>query len=309
MRYEVLTGRLPFRGPTIQILARKRTKTAPPPLSLQSETPQHLNDLCEALLNRVPRQRPSAVEILQAIGADEIAEDMLAKNRAAALRSVELVGREQHLDSLSESFRQVSDGNTRSVFVCGKSGMGKSVLVRNFLNGIDARNEAVILEGRCYEQESVPFKALDSLIDNLCSHLQSLPEADAAGLMPDDIAFLAHLFPVMQRVEAVAKFPRDRISQLDEQQVRQRAFAAMRQLLLRITNRTQDIMFIDDLQWGHAGSAQRNRGRAVLEKTEHGNRKTGNREARNRRQQRVRSRYVPEQHEAGEQESHRGVNQ
>jgi predicted ATPase len=72
-----------------------------------------------------------------------------------------------HIEILGEAFAQVAAGNTRSIFVHGSSGMGKSVLVRSFLDGIKQHQAAVVLEGRCYEQESVPFKALARIIHEL----------------------------------------------------------------------------------------------------------------------------------------------
>ena len=62
-----------------------------------------------------------------------------------------MVGRSRHLEHLHEAFPKVSSGNTRSIFVHGKSGMGKSVLVRSFLTEIKELKTAVVLEGRCYE--------------------------------------------------------------------------------------------------------------------------------------------------------------
>ncbi len=47
-----------------------------------------------------------------------------------------------------------------------------------------------------------------------------------------------------------------RIATLDEQQVRQRAFGALRSLLGRISRRSPIVWFIDDLQWGDADSAE-----------------------------------------------------
>ena len=102
------------------------------------------------------------------------------------------------------------------------------------------------MSGRCYDRESVPFKALDTLIDALAAHLRSLPAATAALLLPDDIGLLAEVFSVLRRCEVVEQAPGARLDALDQQQVRQRAFAALRLLMDRIGQRTPLIWFIDD---------------------------------------------------------------
>ena len=74
--------------------------------------------------------------------------------------------------------------------------------------------------------------------------------------MPDDIGVLARVFPVLQRAEVVARAGIARFATLDEQQVRQRAFRALRSLLGRIGRRSPVVWFIDDLQWGDADIAE-----------------------------------------------------
>jgi Cdc6-like AAA superfamily ATPase len=54
-----------------------------------------------------------------------------------------------------------------TLYIYGTSGMGKSAVVRHFLQKLVKRDRSVvILEGRCYERESVPYKALDGVIDS-----------------------------------------------------------------------------------------------------------------------------------------------
>jgi len=74
--------------------------------------------------------------------------------------------------------------------------MGKTALLQRFL--ADRRQEgAIVLTGRCYERESVPYKAFDSLIDSLTRHLQALPRTRPA-VMPENAADLARVFPVLR---------------------------------------------------------------------------------------------------------------
>jgi serine/threonine protein kinase/tetratricopeptide (TPR) repeat protein len=279
MLYEILTGRLPIQGKALQVLFKKQTETPPEPRELEPTVPQELNDLCVALLQRDPAQRPSVFDILRRIGADDVAETLRGKSGQRIGQSLELVGRERHFAVLRNAFEQVQNGATRSVFVQGKSGMGKSVLIQSFLEeiqnqggreptalGRDARQSvgphdlanvptAVVLTGRCYEQESVPFKALDSLMDSLAAHLSKLLVETLRPILPEDSLPLVRLFPVMGQLSGATDAGKPSIDNVDQQELRQRAMNALRELLTSIGHRQPLVLYIDDLQWGDVDSA------------------------------------------------------
>jgi predicted ATPase len=110
------------------------------------------------------------------------------------------------------------------------------------------------LTGRCYERESVPYKAFDGIADTLSLHLSQRPEVEVAGLMPPRAALLGDLFPVMQRVEAVASAPLESLENLDVQEQRKRMFRVLRELMATMAERQPLVLVIDDFQWADPDS-------------------------------------------------------
>src|SRR5262249_62244535 len=91
---------------------------------------------------------------------------------------------------------------------------------------------------RGYAQEAVPYKALDSLVDNLSRYWRRLPSTDAARLMPRNVLQLARLFPVLREVEVVAGARQRSVDLPSAQEVRRRAAMALHELLARIADRS-----------------------------------------------------------------------
>lgn len=255
MLYELLTGRLPIGGKTIEILMLKQDFDPPLAIEVEPGIPQDLSDLCAGLLDRDPTKRPTAADVLDALGATDLAENLRSSVRESSTGSVKLVGRETHLAQLEHAWVDVRHGETRSMFVHGRSGMGKSVLIHALLDGIRQREDAVILEGRCYEQESVPFKALDSLIDSLAVYLGTLPEDAVRQAVPEDSLPLVRLFPVLGQAPGAADAGKPSIDNVDQQELRQRAMNALRDLLRHLGETQPVVLYIDDLQWGDEDSA------------------------------------------------------
>ena len=254
MLFRALTGQHPFVGTRLDVMARKQTTDAPDPRNLAADLPDDLAALCVDLLRRAPEERPTGEDVLRRLGAADTGH-AAARGGPGHPRRL-FLGRKPQLAALAEAFEAMLRGETTAVFVHGLSGSGKSSLVHHFLEDLAAGDRAVILEGRCFEQESVAYKALDALIDSLSRYLRRLPRLQAEVMLPRDIAALARVFAVLTRVEAVAGAPQRGFEAPDPQELRRRAFAALRELLARISDRRPLVLYIDDLQWGDLDSAE-----------------------------------------------------
>src|SRR5439155_15534880 len=114
------------------------------------------------------------------------------------------VGRERQVAELHDAYQATREGKTVTVYVHGDSGMGKSTLVRTFLMQLKEKSRnAVVLQGRCYERESVPYKGLDGVVDSLSKFLAGKRRAKAESFMPRNRTALARVFPVMLQVDAI----------------------------------------------------------------------------------------------------------
>ena len=250
MLWEALVGYRPDRG-------EDSARTIPPPNVVADGVPADLNLLCEEMLRRHPSERPDGEAVLERLGGlagGELASGSLVSSQATA--PSRFVGRRSQLETLSEAFHRTEGGNSALALVHGSSGMGKTSLVRHFLNDIEEhRPDVVVLRGQCYERESVPYKAVDGLVDALAAYLATLPRAQVEGLLPRDVLALARLFPVLRRVGAVVDARRRFVDISDSRELRRKAFAALRDLLVRLAEREPTILFIDDLHWGDEDSA------------------------------------------------------
>jgi eukaryotic-like serine/threonine-protein kinase len=249
MLYEVLTGRRPFEGSGHDVLEAKRTLEPIPPEMIADDVPADLAELCAELLARDPGRRPLGEELLERVGGSR-------PNRASFLAlspfagpAPPLVGRASALESLNEAFAAVQAGHARVVCVSGPSGIGKTGLVVHFLQQIDRQHSVVALAGRCFEQESVPYKAVDQVVDELTRYLMGLPRDKVLEILPPTTLALARLFPVLRQLEVVVAAQKQGSESSQPSELRREAVYALRELLSRLGEQRQVVIYIDDIQW------------------------------------------------------------
>jgi serine/threonine protein kinase/tetratricopeptide (TPR) repeat protein len=263
MIYEALTGKLPFQGLPMEILSRKQNDD-PPQLFGRRDISADLAELVDDLLRRVPTLRIDSDEIARRLKLDDTTRGGQTSDDSEGSPTLSmsqgdqiLIGREQQLAQLEAVKRELLNSRQPQVaFISGLSGEGKTALAENFLAPLRCDDRILVLSGRCYDRETVPFKAIDCLIEAMVTYLRARRIDQIQGWLPDDIEMLAHLFPLLRRVSPIADRCGTRRLTLDSKQIRYRAFTALRKLLVNISHTTRIVLFVDDLQWADADSAE-----------------------------------------------------
>jgi serine/threonine protein kinase len=248
MLYEGLTGQKPY----LRLSDVLGSKMPLPPDELDPNVPADLAQLALDLLRRNASLRPKGPEILARLGASVPAVPLATPGPQTREN---IVARPEHVERLQEAFAKLSRGRTVQVRVQGPTEHARP-LVRQFLEALLAGDRAIVLAGRCYERETVPYKVFDSIMDALTRYLTTLSSGEARALLPHDIQVLTRLFPSLLRVRAVAESPAEVIDVRNAEEVARRASAALWGVFQRVAIKRPLVLVVDDLQWGDSASAR-----------------------------------------------------
>lgn len=244
--YQSLTGKLPVRGSTQEVLVLKQAVEPAPPHALAEVAPD-LDRLCMELLRIDPALRPDGTDVLRRLSVEL---ETVSARRSGGF----FIGREREIAELRRAFASVR-GEPVIVLVDGESGVGKSALAQRFAEALRIEQPAtVVLSGRCYERETVPYKAVDGVIDAMSRYLTTLSPPAAHKLLPEHAGLVGQVFPVLRRIEPIARSPRPPLEKLDPVVLRTRLFAGLRDLFGKIARSVPLVVIIDDLQWADADS-------------------------------------------------------
>ena len=251
--YVALTGRSPYDGSPLEMMLNQRMEDPVPPHKYVESTPADLASLCMDLLRREPEERPDGDDILRRLRGAAVAT---IRPPAAHLEDPKMVfaSGSHELQALTESVETVRSGRPAAVRIRESSDIGKTRLAERFLESIRiACPEALVLKGRCYDNESVPYKALDDLVDALCRHMRRLTEQGVDAILPRNFRLLTRIFPVLGYFVSAGQAI-NLGETMNPAEKRRRALEALKELFGRLAERSLLVIFIEDLQWGDLAS-------------------------------------------------------
>jgi tetratricopeptide (TPR) repeat protein len=254
--FEAATGQLPSERPYERLSRRRSDDAAARIRALSPDVPDEFAQLTARLLHGEARERPSDEVILAALTHGSLPRDGAGSvPPSMSFVVAQLFGdRAQEMQRLRDALATVKEGQTITVHVHGASGIGKTELLRRFTEEA-VGDGAELLVGRCHPQESIPFNALDGMVDALSDLLDAAPLEQLQAWLPEHVGTLPRLFPVLGRVTAIAAAS-GRVPEEPGIEILRRAARALKALLWSIGASRPLIVWLDDVQWGDEDSGR-----------------------------------------------------
>ncbi|HEX6244733.1 MAG TPA: AAA family ATPase, partial [Polyangiales bacterium] len=216
-----------------------------PSAAPEDERLRALRELRLGLQAHQPARRSGPRELLAALGVTGTrAHDPWFD------QGTSFVGRQRELEQLRRALARCEPQSVVCA-VSGEAGIGKTALVERFLASVQP--DVLALRGRCYEDESLPYKGFEGVLDDLAAHLSRLPAERRHALVPHEVDALIQVFPSLQRVWP--NLPHQLSARERSLRARRFAFDALGELLSHLACERRLVLFLDDLQWGDADGA------------------------------------------------------
>lgn len=270
MLYELATGQYPFHGEDpLSLIHSHLTETVPDPCDLQPNLPQNIGKIILKLTSKNPEERYQSAgglekDIAKCIEIHDSGDDFdafrLGQNDETFSVTISnwVYGRDEELEILKKEFEKADRGQKVFTLVSGKSGTGKSSLVKALFGHLKERN-VINLSGKA-DQVSIgaPFLAfrrsmqewMDFVMAEDKESIDVLRQVLLNGL-GENIALLDTLVPGLEWLCG----PFAELPELGIEEEKNRFNLSFRKFFeLIVRQHGPLVIFLDDLQWVDSGT-------------------------------------------------------
>jgi DNA-binding SARP family transcriptional activator len=214
---------------------------------------EHLMNLLQEELGVSPMEETT--ELYRSILLAGRNEPEATEDTEAPAPFIPLVGRSSQFVSLQEEWQKVTAGRGRVTWVTGEAGIGKSRLVKTFVDRATSRRETVVLRGSCYGASAKAcFRPIADLLGSALNEV--IPDEDLNSEVTSSPAIVrlrqvaanaGHLDPIAEEVSYDL-----------ETEPKQLAEALLELVDLLCNPRSEAtrpmVILLEDLQWADSAS-------------------------------------------------------
>ena len=238
-------------GDTTNLASRMETMAAPGTIRVSENTHRLAQDYFQfeslgALPVKGKEEPQQAYELLRPSEVETRIEASVAKGLTR------FVGRKKQMEALLEAYEQTRSGSGQVVGVVGEAGVGKSRLLFELRTRL-RREDYTNLEGRCrHFGGAMPYLPI---LDTVKTYFD-IKEEDREYLIKNKIRDtltqlddkLVGAVPSFQELLSV-QVEDEKYLQLDPEQRKQKTFEAIRDLLIRESQKRPLLLAVEDLHW------------------------------------------------------------
>jgi DNA-binding SARP family transcriptional activator len=161
-----------------------------------------------------------------------------------------LAGRAEPLALLRAAWQRVLGGQARLVLVTGEAGVGKTRLIRTFLDAATSQKQAAVLKGRCFERAPmVPYCAVAEMLASVMADPTEAAERVLASADPQQLADIGRLCPGVRELRQDLPVPTPLAGEADRRRLFESVGCFVAGLCIAGGGRSPDpvILFLDDL--------------------------------------------------------------
>jgi class 3 adenylate cyclase/predicted ATPase len=203
---------------------------------------------CERQGHYLVEGRSRPIDIIEVIGVVD------GRARHEALKQLHpMLGREQELELLLESWRQTQEGFGQSVLIRGEPGIGKSRLIQAFTDSLGDR-ESFVFTCQCsaYHNTSALYPIID-LLSNVVDLQRDDTDIQKLDKLARSVArtdpSLSDFLPFLAETMGISATNLDSLATMDPQEKRQRVFVGLVQWVLALAARKPIVLVVEDLHW------------------------------------------------------------